>query len=90
MKNYIKNTMSKIEIENRHRAPPSLANTIILAPPPSHHRETNSGTALETSSSLAKGDVSSLAKADDPSCFCIHINKKLCKSSSLDSEDYEM
>lgn len=26
--------MSKIEIENRHRAPPSLANTIILAPPP--------------------------------------------------------
>lgn len=77
--------MSKIE--NKHRATPFLANTIILAP--SHHREKNYGTALETSS-LAKGDVSSLAKADNPRCFCIHINKKLCKSSSLDSEDYEM
>lgn len=80
--------MSKF-IENRHRAPPFLVNTIILAP--SHHSEKKkSGTAHETSSSLAKGDVSSLAKADNPRCFCIHINKKLCKSSSLDSEDYEM
>lgn len=64
--------MSKIEIENRHRAPPSLANTIILAL--SHHRETNYGTALETSPSLAKGDVSSLAKADDPRCFTLIRN----------------
>lgn len=76
--------MSKIE--NRHRAPPSLANIIILAPPITAKK--NYGTALETS--LAKGDISLLAKADNPRCFCIHINKKLCKSSSLDSEDYEM